>query len=44
MSIGPQNGPTSHEHASQGSHVVLGKAQPSFVHLPTSVGRNYLPT
>jgi hypothetical protein len=25
MFIEPQNGPTPHEHTSQGSHVVLGK-------------------
>jgi hypothetical protein len=37
------NGSTHHEHASQGFHVVLGKAQPSLVHLPTSVRGNYLP-
>ncbi len=43
MSVTPQNGPTFHEHAFQGSHVVLGKAQPSFVDLPTYVGGNYLP-
>jgi hypothetical protein len=43
MFIGHQNGPTLHEHASQGFHVVLGEAQPSLVHLPTSIGGNYLP-
>jgi hypothetical protein len=43
MSIGPQNGPTPHEYASQASHIVMGEAQPSFVRLPTSVGGNYLP-
>jgi hypothetical protein len=43
MIIEPKNGPTLHEHASQGFHVVLGEAQLSFVHLPTSVGENYLP-
>jgi hypothetical protein len=43
MSIGPQNGPTFHEHASQGFHVALGEVQPSFIHLPIFVGRNYLP-
>jgi hypothetical protein len=37
------NGPTPHEHASQGFHLVMGEAQPSLVHLPTSVGGNYLP-
>jgi len=42
MFVGPQNGSIHHEHASQGSHVVLGKAQPSLVHLPTFVGGNYL--
>ncbi len=26
MSIGPQNDPTFHEHASQGFHIVLGEA------------------
>jgi hypothetical protein len=41
--IGPQNGLIFHDHASQGSHVALGEAQPSLVHLPTSVGMNYLP-
>jgi hypothetical protein len=43
MFVGPQNGPTFREHASQGSHVALGEAQPSFVHLSTSVQGNYLP-
>jgi hypothetical protein len=43
MSMRPQNGPTPHEHVSQGSHITLGEAQPSLVHLPTSVGGNYLP-
>jgi hypothetical protein len=37
------NGPTPHEPASQDSHVVLGEAQPSFIHPPTLVGRNYFP-
>jgi hypothetical protein len=35
MSIGPQNGPTPHEHASQSFHIVLGETQPTFIHLPT---------
>jgi hypothetical protein len=43
MSVRPQTGPSPYEHASQGSHVALGKAQPSFVHLPTSIGGNYFP-
>jgi hypothetical protein len=43
MSIEPQNGPTFHEHASQGSDIVLGKTQPTLIHLPTCIGRNYLP-
>jgi hypothetical protein len=43
MSNKSQNGPTFHEHASQGFHVVMGETQPSLVHMPTSVGRNYLP-
>jgi hypothetical protein len=43
MSIGPQNGPILHKHASQGFHVVLGEAQPSFFHLPTPIGVNYFP-
>jgi hypothetical protein len=43
MFIKPQNGPTPHEHASQGFHVALSEAQPSLVHLPTFVGRYYLP-
>jgi hypothetical protein len=41
--VEPQNGPTLHEHASQGCHVVMGEAQPSLVHLPASVKGNYLP-
>jgi hypothetical protein len=41
--VKPQNGPTPHEHASQGFHVAPSEAQPSLVHLPTSIGRNYLP-
>jgi hypothetical protein len=43
MSVRPQNGPTFHEHASQGFHVVFGKGQPSLVDLPTYVGGNYFP-
>jgi hypothetical protein len=43
MSIGPQNGPFPHEHASQGSHNVMGKAQLAFIHLTTPIGGNYLP-
>jgi hypothetical protein len=31
-----------HEHASQGSHVIMGEAQPVLIHLPTFVGGNYL--
>jgi hypothetical protein len=27
-----QNGPTINEHATQGLHVIMGKAQPTFVH------------
>jgi hypothetical protein len=42
MSIGPQNGPTPHEHASQGFHTIMGKAQPIFVHFPTFIWGNYL--
>jgi hypothetical protein len=36
------NGPTPHELASQDFHVVLSEAQPSFIHPPTPVGRNYI--
>jgi hypothetical protein len=43
MSIGSQNGPIFHEHASQGFHVVLNETQPPFVHLLTSIGGNYPP-
>jgi hypothetical protein len=43
MSFKPQNGPTFHEHASQGFHVVLGEGQPSLVNLPTYVGGNCFP-
>ncbi len=43
MSIGSQNGPTLHEHASQGFHVIMGEVQPSLVYLPTFVEGNYLP-
>jgi hypothetical protein len=42
MSIRPKNGPTPHEHISQGSHVVMDKAQPTFIYLPTHVGGNCL--
>jgi hypothetical protein len=31
-SIRPQNGPTLHEHAKQGFHIISGKTQPTFVH------------
>jgi hypothetical protein len=43
MSFGLQNGSTPHEPTSHDSHVILGEEQPSFVHLPTLVGGNYLP-
>ncbi len=43
MFVRPQNGPTFHEHASQGFHIILGEAQPSLIHLPTYVGGNYYP-
>jgi hypothetical protein len=42
MSIGPKNGPTPHEHTSQGFHVVMDKAQPTLIHPPTRVRGNYL--
>jgi len=31
-SIKPQNGPTLHEHATQGFHIILSKAQPIPIH------------
>jgi hypothetical protein len=31
--IEPQKGPTINEHATQGLHVIMGKTQPTFVHL-----------
>jgi hypothetical protein len=43
MFIEPQNGPTINEHATQGLHVIMGKAKPTFVHLATPVGRNFFP-
>ncbi len=41
--IEPQNGPTINEHATQGLHVTMGKAQLTFVHLATPVGGNFFP-
>jgi hypothetical protein len=38
-----QNGPTINEHATQGLQVIMGKAQLTFVHLATLVGRNFFP-
>jgi hypothetical protein len=43
-SIGPQNDPTFHEHATQGFHTILNEAQPTLVHLATTIGNNFLPT
>jgi hypothetical protein len=43
-SIGPQNDPTFHEHAKQGFHTILNEAQPTFVHLATPIGKNFLVT
>jgi hypothetical protein len=40
----PQNGPTFYEHVTQGSHVILNETQPTFMYMPTCVGRNYFPT
>ncbi len=42
-SVGPQNGPTFHEHVVQGLHVALGMVLPILAHLSTHVIRNYLP-
>jgi len=41
--IEPQNGPTINEHATQGLHVIIGKTQPTFVHLATHVKGNFFP-
>jgi len=43
MFIEPQNGPTINEHATQGLHVIMGKAQLTFVHLATPIGGNFFP-
>jgi hypothetical protein len=41
--IEPQNGPTINDHATQGLHVIMSKAQLTFVHLAPPVGRNFFP-
>jgi hypothetical protein len=41
--IEPQNGPTINDHATQGLHVIMSKAQLTFVHLAPLVGRNFFP-
>jgi hypothetical protein len=41
--IEPQNGPTINEHAAQGLHVIMGKTQPTFVHLATPIGGSFFP-
>jgi hypothetical protein len=41
--IEPQNGPTPHEHAIQGLHVILGVVLPILTYLSTFIIRNYLP-
>jgi hypothetical protein len=40
--VRPQNGPTRHEHATQGLHLVMGVAQP--IHLFTHVRGNIILT
>jgi len=34
-SVGPQSGPTPHEHVIQGPHATLGVVLPTFAHLST---------
>jgi hypothetical protein len=41
--LGPRNGPTPHEHVVYGHHIVMGKAQPTHIHLSTLVGMSCLP-
>jgi hypothetical protein len=35
--VGPQKGPTLHQHGIQCLHIVLGKTQHVFIHLSTSI-------
>ncbi len=41
--IEPQNGPTINDHATQGLHVIMSKAQLTFVHLGPPIGKNFFP-
>jgi hypothetical protein len=41
--VRPQNDSIFHERASQDFHIVLGEAQRTFIHLPTTNKGNYLP-
>ncbi len=41
--IEPQNGPTINERATQRLHVIMGKAQLTFIHLATPIVRNFFP-